>query len=152
MGQESLSLFPSESERDTKPVAAAYLGRPPIQRGDEQPLAMFGTVEAAAPPPPTRVRAISRIEHLSRLLPRFGILGLTGLALLRPANSAPSDEPRQVAVLSPPPARVANTPVVQAALSVVQAAPSLFSLHLQLFSLRLQSKHRHLRLRFRLRH
>ena len=124
MGHESLSLFPSESERDTKPVAPAFPGRPPDQRTDEQPLAMFGTVEGAAPSPSARVRASGRRTPVA-IVASIAVLALTGLALLRPANSAPSDKPRPVAVPSAPPVDVVNTPDVQAAPSVVQAAPSV---------------------------
>ena len=126
MGQESLSLFPSETDRDINRTTVAVFARPPLQEDDDQ-LAMFGTIEAPALPPalppvlPPPLPSLSpRLVGTSARTPvalvaAIAILGLTGLVLLRPANSAPPSKPNPVAVLSPP-----LVPVVEAA-----AVPSM---------------------------
>lgn len=102
MEQESLSHFPSEADRDINRTAVTVLAR------------------ALPSLPPGHARTSARTPVV--IVAAIAILGMTGLALLRPTNSAPSDTPNPVAVSSP------LVPAVEAAAvqpMPVQSAPSI---------------------------
>ena len=106
MGQESLSVFPSERARGTKRpplfvpthVSANHVANH-VDENDAPLRALFGAIETAphvqpaptparAPAPPIKLSSGSRVGIA---LAATIILGLAGLAVLPPANSAPPE-------------------------------------------------------------
>ena len=136
MGQESLSFFPSERERGTKPppprVVPVQSSPGDVDDGDARLRALFGAIEttpprrpAPAPAPAPRAKIASG-TRIGAALAAAAILGLAGLTMLQPANSAPPETSVPSAAQIPPPMPVVESADRQSSQSVdgLAAAPS----------------------------